>query len=102
MHASAALAFTRPPNQTHAAYSFANALCPVAGFCQHVLPCLEHAPDMGVAWLAGSAVQQAQELAQQAGFVGALAKAYHLGGNFMQALECALHSPSGQPAIFRV
>ena len=43
-------------------------------------------------------MQQAQELAQQAGFLGALAKGHHLAGNFLQALECALHSPSGQPA----
>lgn len=44
---------------------------------------------------AGSAMQQAQQLAQQAGFLDALAKAHHLAGNFLQALECTLHSPSG-------
>ena len=43
-------------------------------------------------------MQQAQGIAKQAGFLDALAKAHHLAGNFLQALDCSLHTPSGLPA----
>lgn len=45
-------------------------------------------------------MQQAQGIARQAGFLDALAKAHHLAGNFLQALDCSLHSPSGHTAAF--
>lgn len=43
---------------------------------------------------AGSDMDQAVQLAQEAGFQQAVARAHYLAGHFLQALHCAIHATS--------